>query len=235
MAAEPTASAVSEGSIHRTTAALAILSFTAGSMDAIAFLAMGSVFTSAMSGNTILLGLAISQGHLVDASHSLTAIIGYVIGVAAATVPVKRHRYLFWELGLEACFLAAFTALWAATSGPDNAAVTYGLITLSAIAMGVQGAMSRKIGVPGIMTIIFTSTYTAIASSITERLLTGERPLLKTLTRRQLSTLGAYLGSAIFCGIVVKHLSVVAPFIPFAAILVLLAGLLLRQLTLEPA
>jgi hypothetical protein len=32
----------------------------------------------------------------------------------------------------------------------------------------------------------------------------------------------------------VKHLSVVAPFIPFAAILVLLAGLLLRQLTLEP-
>ncbi len=37
--------------------ALALLSFVAGSMDAIAFLTLGDVFTSVMTGNTILLGL----------------------------------------------------------------------------------------------------------------------------------------------------------------------------------
>ena len=39
--------------IDRRGAALVLLSFTAGTMDAIAFMALGNVFASAMSGNTM--------------------------------------------------------------------------------------------------------------------------------------------------------------------------------------
>src|SRR4051812_41106296 len=89
--------------------ALGLLSFAAGSMDAIAFLALGDVFTSAMSGNTILFGLALGQGRLSAASHSLAAFAGYVIGVAGAALPLRTAtRGIERTIALEALFLAAF-------------------------------------------------------------------------------------------------------------------------------
>ncbi|TAM88307.1 MAG: DUF1275 domain-containing protein [Candidimonas sp.] len=217
----------------RTTAALAVLSFVAGSMDAIAFLALGSVFTSAMSGNTILLGLAIGQGHFNDALHAVVAIASYVAGVMIASARLGKHNYLHWELALESLCLAGFAALWHFTGGPARAGVDYGLIVLSALAMGIQGAASRRLGVPGVMTIIFTSTYTAIASSVIQQVTAGRHPFAGKHTARQLAALTAYLASAVFCGGVVAHWLFIAPFIPLAAIATLIIGLRLRLLHLD--
>ena len=68
-------------------------SFAAGSMDAIGFLTLGNVFTSAMSGNAILLGLALGQGRISAATHSLAAFVGYVVGVVAATLPLQMPKH----------------------------------------------------------------------------------------------------------------------------------------------
>lgn len=231
MASEPTMSA---GAHDGTTLGLALLSFAAGSMDAIAFLVLSGVFTSAMSGNTILLGLAIGQGHFGPALHSSAALLGYVTGVAAASVSLaKTRRGSGWTLGLEALFLAAFAGLWLAAGVPAGAPVTYGLIVLSAVAMGLQGGIGRALGIPGVMTVIFTSTYTAIVGDLVERALAGSRPLLTALAARQLTALAAYLGSAIIGGIVATHWLRVAPLLPLAAILVLLAGLRLRLIRFQ--
>lgn len=220
----------------RTTPALALLSFAAGSMDAIAFLALGGVFTSAMSGNTILLGLAIGQGHFSAALHSFVALLGYLTGVAAgALARAKIERGSGWTLSLEALFLAAFVALWLVAGGPVRLHVVYGLIVLSAVAMGLQGAIGRALGIPGIMTVIFTSTCTAIVSGLVERALAGQRPLFNALTARQLTALAVYLASAVFIGgVIALHWRRVTPFLPLAAVLALLAGLRLRWLSLEP-
>jgi uncharacterized membrane protein YoaK (UPF0700 family) len=41
---------------------LALLAFASGTTDVLSFLALSGVFTSAMTGNTALLGLAAGQG-----------------------------------------------------------------------------------------------------------------------------------------------------------------------------
>jgi uncharacterized membrane protein YoaK (UPF0700 family) len=212
-------------------AALALLSFTAGSMDAIAFLTLGEVFTSAMSGNTILLGLALGQGRMSAASHSLAAFVGYVVGVAVATLPLRKPaRGIKWTLILEVLFLAVFAGLWTACGGPVGSFETYALIAFSAIAMGLQGAVGRAIRIPGIPTVVITSTLTAIVAALSERVLAGNRPVLATSTKQQIGTFLMYLVSAIVTGLAVSRWLVVLPYFPLVAALVLILGLRIRVL-----
>ena len=63
---------------------LALLALASGSSDAVAFLTFGNVFTSAMTGNTALLGIAVSRGHLSDALLGLLALTGFIVGAATA-------------------------------------------------------------------------------------------------------------------------------------------------------
>ncbi len=208
------------------TLGLALLSFAAGSMDAIAFLALGGVFTSAMSGNTIVLGLAIGQGQIGTALRAVTAILGYLAGVAIAAFTLKESgRGSGWTLSLEALFLAAFACLWLSSGGPVGTSIVYSLILLSAVAMGLQGGIGRAIGAPGIMTVIFTSTYTSIVSTIVERATAGQRPYMTATTARQLAALAAYLGGAVIAAIAATHWRSFAPLMPVTVILILLSGL----------
>ncbi|MDR3095803.1 MAG: DUF1275 domain-containing protein [Paraburkholderia sp.] len=216
------------------TLGLALLSFAAGSMDAIAFFALGGVFTSAMSGNTIVLGIGIGQGHFNTALHSFTAILGYVAGVGISSLSfAKFGRGSGWTLGVEVLFLAAFVALWIFAGTPASSLAMYSLISISAIAMGLQGGIARAIGVSGIMTVIFTSTYTVLASNFVERALAGDRPLLTVMAVRRLAALAAYLGGAVIAAIIVEHWRSFLPFPPFIAILVVFVGLKLRLITFD--
>lgn len=218
---------------HNRGIALALLSFTAGSMDAIAFLTLGDVFTSAMSGNTILLGLALGQGRMSAASHSLAAFVGYGIGVAVAALPLRTPtRGIGRTLVLETLLLAAFAGLWTAGGGPVSPPEVYALIILSAIAMGLQGAVGRAIGIPGIPTIVITSTLTAIVGTVTERVLTRDRPVLTAPTSQQIATFVVYLASAAVTGFAVTQLLPGLPFVPLASALALVLGLRTRLLRL---
>lgn len=64
---------------------VAALTFAAGLIDALSFLALGGVFSSFMSGNTVLLGLRIGLGDFPLALNSMVAILGYIAGVALGT------------------------------------------------------------------------------------------------------------------------------------------------------
>ncbi len=59
------------------------LTFASGAMDVASFTRLGSVFTSVMTGNIVLWGLAVARGSLALASHTAVAVAGYVAGVAA--------------------------------------------------------------------------------------------------------------------------------------------------------
>ncbi|OYW11995.1 MAG: DUF1275 family protein, partial [Acidiphilium sp. 37-67-22] len=65
---------------------LAALAFVSGSADIFAFLKFHDVFTSAMTGNTALLGLALGQGHILAAQRSLAALFGFCCGSIAGTI-----------------------------------------------------------------------------------------------------------------------------------------------------
>ena len=91
---------------------------------------------------------------------------------------------------------------------------------LSAVAMGLQGAVGRAIRIPGIPTIVITSTLTAIVGTVAERVLARERPMLTAPTRQQIETFLVYL-AAVVTGFAVSRWLGVMPFIPLAVIVTL--------------
>jgi uncharacterized membrane protein YoaK (UPF0700 family) len=61
------------------------LTFGSGAADVAAFTRLGNVFTSVMTGNIVLWGLAVARGSATLAFHTTVAIAGYITGVAGGT------------------------------------------------------------------------------------------------------------------------------------------------------
>ncbi len=148
---------------------LLLLTLAAGSMDAMSYLGLGHVFTAMMTGNTVLLGLALGQGHILAALRSIIALLGFAAGVAAGALIVQRdQRQGDWPpavtraLALEGLLLGAFALMWHLTDVDRGAAMVYALILVSGLAMGIQSAAAQRLGVPGMMTTYITGTLTSL-------------------------------------------------------------------------
>lgn len=154
-------------------AMLLLLTGAAGIVDAISYLGLGHVFTAMMTGNTVLLGLALAQGAVYAALRSLLALFGFVAGVAlGALFTGTESDQLAWPPGVtraltvEAVLLAAFAVVWGLTVGRRSDGELHVLIALSGLAMGVQSAAVRRLGVPGIATTFITGTLTNLVIDV---------------------------------------------------------------------
>ena len=79
-------------------AMLLILTWAAGAVDAVSYLGLGHVFTAMMTGNTVLLGLALAQGELLAAGRSILALLGFALGVTVgATIDEACINALYME------------------------------------------------------------------------------------------------------------------------------------------
>lgn len=114
-------------------------------MDAASYLGLGSVFTANMTGNTILLAIAVA---LIRAA-------GRWPGLA---VPA---------LGLETTLLAIVLIVWASAGTP--ALTRYAVIALSAGAMGAQSAAVRSSHVRGVNTTYITGTLVNAIGRLVDR------------------------------------------------------------------
>jgi uncharacterized membrane protein YoaK (UPF0700 family) len=144
---------------------LLVLTWAAGYVDAVSYLALGHVFTAMMTGNTVLLGLAIGQGEASAAFRSVIALGGFLGGVAVGGLIVGTDtRSADWSpavtaaLTVEALVLALFIATWHLTA----AGAWSVLVGQLALAMGIQSAAVRCLGVPGIATTYITGTLTSL-------------------------------------------------------------------------
>ena len=154
-------------------ALLLLLTWAAGNADAISYLGLGHVFTAMMTGNTVLLGLALAQGEVFAALRSMLALGAFLAGVALGAVVVERGEpreewppAVTAALLLEAVALGLFAVLWHLTGPERGAGVVAVLIALSGLAMGVQSAAVRRLGVPGIATTYITGTLTSLAVDV---------------------------------------------------------------------
>ncbi len=195
---------------------LALLSFSSGCMDILSYRELGQVFTSAMTGNAALLGLDLGQGNLAAASRSLAAFASFLLGLVGGAAMLRWEREAGWSaavtrtLGLEFVLLLGFSALWALTAGPVTLEVRYGLIVLSAVAMGIQSAAAHTIGVPGITTTYFTGTITNIVVGAVGRTLPREHRAHKPI-RWPVGAFVAYVLGAASTGFLTAHSSVLPP------------------------
>src|ERR1700726_2762959 len=105
-----------------------MLTFGSGAMDVASFTRLGNVFTSVMTGNIVLWGLAAATRSVSLASHTAVAIGGYVTGVALGTWTAHGFRaaepdrdasrdsvlppHVTWALLAEFILLAGFTGGW---------------------------------------------------------------------------------------------------------------------------
>src|SRR4030095_15306801 len=69
---------------------LLVLTGAAVCVDAITYRGPGHVFTAMMTGNTVLLGLALGQGEVLAALRSILALIGFAIGAFVGAIIVVR-------------------------------------------------------------------------------------------------------------------------------------------------
>jgi uncharacterized membrane protein YoaK (UPF0700 family) len=213
---------------------LAMLAIGAGSMDAFGLFALGGALPSAMTGNTALLGLALGQGHPTAAASPFAAGIGFVLGAALASAllhlqlaKLPSRRAVAWLLAVEVCLLAGFLLAWQVANRPAAGLSLYVLILLGAAGMGIQSVAARQDSRPGVTTVVFTSTLTAVVIAVTGTIL-GSPHRLGFAAKRQIFMFLAYGVGALTGGFLTWRTIDAIPFVPLVAAL---AALWLHRLS----
>jgi uncharacterized membrane protein YoaK (UPF0700 family) len=146
---------------------------SAGAVDAISYLGLGRVFTANMTGNVVLLGLAVVHGTGAQLVRSGVSLVAYSAGVfVAARIAGPSPGSAVWPrrvtatLALVAATQAALLIGWVSASGRPTGGVEVVLVTLSAVAMGGQADAVRALGVSGVSTTYVTGTLTGFVSGV---------------------------------------------------------------------
>jgi uncharacterized membrane protein YoaK (UPF0700 family) len=140
-----------------------------GYADAVSYLGLGHVFTAAMTGNTVLMMLGVGGGDWSAAARAAVALLGFVGGVALGQSVVSHFaarthwpRAVGAGLMLELVLLLGLSAGWYLSGSETAWWVTHPLILLAALAMGIQSATARLLGVAAVATTYVTGTLTAL-------------------------------------------------------------------------
>jgi uncharacterized membrane protein YoaK (UPF0700 family) len=146
-----------------------MLTFSTGIVDAVGYLGLDRVFTGNMTGNVVLLGMAVVGGTGLPVLRPALALGFFMLGAALAGRILRRGGE-GWSGRTSANFLTVALGLWALTVfvavAPVHAEPALGSATTSAMAlvMGIQAATAKKLKVAEITTVVVTSTITGLAS-----------------------------------------------------------------------
>ena len=196
-------------------ALLLTLTAAAGSVDAVSYLGLGRVFTANMTGNLVLLGIAIAQGQLTGSVRAVIAFAGFVVGFflgarvtqrfpspsergqggggGTPVWPPSASLALLVELGL----LLGLLAGWEISGDRPTGVTLEILIALSAGGMGIQSAVARRLGVAGVTTTFVTGMLTTLIAELATGAPTRSQSSLWVATLVSL-VIGAAAGAAVF-------------------------------------
>lgn len=144
------------------------LTFSTGVIDAVGYLGLDRVFTGNMTGNVVILAMALIGGDGLPILGPAIALAAFMAGAAAggrvlrgaADAWTARHTALFGAVAGVILACAAPLVLMDEAPRPVAFAVTAGL----GLAMGCQAATARHIAVKDVTTVVVTSTLTGLAS-----------------------------------------------------------------------
>jgi len=149
---------------------LVLLTVSTGLVDAVTFLGLGHVFVANMTGNVVFTAFALGGATEFSVPASLTALAAFLSGAMAGGrlrqhLGAHRGRQLAVACATQVALVAAafVLSLWAGAD-PRGTPPGYTMIALLAVAMGLQTATVRSLGVPGLTTTVLTATLTGIAA-----------------------------------------------------------------------
>jgi uncharacterized membrane protein YoaK (UPF0700 family) len=204
---------------------LILLTGCAGCIDAAVFLRT-HVFPANMTGNTVLMGLALVRLNAGEATMNVLALAGFFLGAAAAAWTVNPPGSgREWSRRINIALIAAAMILLGSAAAVRLETPLAVSVFCAAFAMGIQSQSVQQLAVSGISTNVVTSTLTA-----------GARRLVSLVRLRRsgegsdnggpnlhLSCWSAYLAGAIVGGSS-SQLASWTPFVLSALTLLAVAG-----------
>jgi uncharacterized membrane protein YoaK (UPF0700 family) len=169
-ALKPASASASPGELRWRQLLVVALAVVSGATDAIGLLALGGAFTSVMTGNMVLLGVAAGSADGALAASSGFAILAFCAGAAlgARVAGSPRDGDPVWPrrvtagLTLEFGFFAVYAVGWWATGGSPGPGVALPLLLCTAVGLGVQSSTVQRFGVSGMSTTYLTGTLTTV-------------------------------------------------------------------------
>jgi uncharacterized membrane protein YoaK (UPF0700 family) len=209
-----------------------LLAFTAGCVDAISYLGLGRIFTANMTGNTVLLGLALGQAQGLAALRSAVALAGYLAGVVCGALLIGRAaKQTLWPPAVtticacELLILAALSVTGAVLPSPSAGGVIDLFILLAAAAMGLQSVAVTALGIRGVATTYITGTWTTMMAGLVSKLPlaepSGAEP--RPGTGMQAAVVGVYLLAAVVGGAANARWHLLALAVPTVAVAAVVA------------
>lgn len=189
-----------------------LLTIVAGIADAIGYLTMGGIFAANMTGNTVLAGISVAEGHYATAVFRFIPLIAFFLGAMLARLLLRLFHKPAIPLLIEAALLAVIGFL---PIGPEPS------LMMAALAMGLQASALTHFGSTAVSTVVVTSTLARIADATLDKLWRApKRPLPPVSTPRllMLTWMGYLLGA--FVGAMLLHV-VAFPLVVPAVLLVI--------------
>jgi len=174
---------------------------------------MGGVFAANMTGNTVLAGIAVAEGHTVKAGHLLAPLLAFFFGAMLAYLLVRLWKKPAIPLLIEALLIASVGFLPIGME-PE--------VLVLALAMGVQANAVTHFGGAAVSTVVVTSTLARTAEAALDLAWKPEKPAPAAAPKPRLLALTwtGYLVGAVV-GALLLHLMPYPLLVP-AALLVLL-------------
>jgi uncharacterized membrane protein YoaK (UPF0700 family) len=143
-----------------------VLTFSTGVVDAVGYLGLDRVFTANMTGNVVILGMALTGAESLPVAGPAAALVAFFVG-ALVGGRVLRGAPAGWSVRATAALLAlaiviagaAVAALVCATSP----ALELGVTIAVSFSMGAQAGVARHLGVADVTTVVVTSTLVGLA------------------------------------------------------------------------
>jgi uncharacterized membrane protein YoaK (UPF0700 family) len=186
-------------------------------------------FSAFMSGNIVFLGFGIAnmkEPCLPAVLALATFAAGSYLGSRITTLRSQESGW--WPptmsvlLSLVAIAEAGFLIAWMATAGHPSTAMADVLLVLFSLAMGLQTAAVRSLGVQGVFTTAGTFTLVALAGTLAGSPSRAERP-------RLIGVLVGLVVGAVAGGLLFLHARNYAPALPLViTVVVILTGHVLR-------
>jgi uncharacterized membrane protein YoaK (UPF0700 family) len=164
-------------------AAMIILTFVTGVVDAVGFLGLDRVFTGNMTGNIVILGMGVAGADELPVFGPAVALAGFTAGAFAAGLAL-HHRgagssssgwddriTVLLTLGAVILFGSTIAAVVAHDSPGPHLQVL--MATAIATVMGQQAVVARKLAVKDMTTVVVTSTLASLAGETWVRGISG--------------------------------------------------------------
>jgi uncharacterized membrane protein YoaK (UPF0700 family) len=188
-----------------------LLTLVAGLADAVGFLTMGGIFAANMTGNTVLAGIALADGHWQLAGSRFIPLFAFFLGAMLARLLLRLTHRAAVPLLLEAALLAVVGFL------PIGRELE---LMVAALAMGLQASAITHFGTAAVNTVVVTGTIARIADAVLDRLWVAEKRSLPLVATPRLLTLtwAGYFTGALAGALLIKVTSL--PLLVPAALLV---------------